>query len=81
MSNPYAGIICRQHGHVDIDHTEYMRQMSRPDALWMCPTCGCDASFDDHRYEELNPMPEETSMEDSEPADWERNHMESKYSN
>lgn len=56
---PYAGIQCRIHGKVDIDKAEYLRQMYRPDSLWQCPICCTDAQFDDHRFEELNPEPEE----------------------
>lgn len=59
MSTPYAGIQCRLHGDVDIDKKEYMRQMMMPNALWKCPKCGGTAQFDDDRFEELNPQPEE----------------------
>lgn len=52
---PYAGIICRQHGHVDIDEANYEHQMAKPNSFWCCPKCGSVAMFDDERYEELHP--------------------------
>jgi hypothetical protein len=53
---PYAGILCRIHGNVDITLHEYQQQMARPNSKWRCPKCGSDAEFDDDRYEELNPQ-------------------------
>lgn len=53
---PYAGIQCRNHGDVDIDKNEYLRQMAMPNARWACPKCGCVAEFNDDRFEELNPQ-------------------------
>ena len=50
---PYAGVICRNHGHVDIDKQEYIRQMNRPDSRWVCPSCREEAEFDDERFESL----------------------------
>lgn len=58
QSAPYAGVICPHHGNVDIDQAEYIRQMMRPNMLWVCPKCGTACQFDDERYEELN-FPEE----------------------
>lgn len=55
---PYAGVICRQHGNVDIDKAEYDRQMSNPNSRWKCPRCGSVSEFDDERFEEIN-LPEE----------------------
>jgi hypothetical protein len=51
---PYAGVLCRLHGPVDIDEQEYEKQMSNPNVLWKCPKCNCVAEFDDDRFEELN---------------------------
>ena len=51
---PFAAVNCFDGcGLVEIDHAEYSRQMARPDALWQCPTCGSEASFDDDTYERL----------------------------
>ena len=58
-SEPYAAVDCRLHGTVDIDHAEYMRPLSMPNSKWKCPRCGADAQFNDERYEELNPQPED----------------------
>ena len=55
---PYAGILCRIHGNVDIDKDNYLQQMARPNSKWVCPKCGADSIFDDDRYEELNPQEE-----------------------
>ena len=52
---PYAGVICRLHGHIDIEKAEYIKQMADPNARWKCPICRQDAEFDDNRYEELHP--------------------------
>lgn len=54
MKVPYAGIICHFHHKVDIDKDEYMKQMMRPDSLWICPECGSPSEFDDDRYEEIH---------------------------
>ena len=54
MSVPYAGIICPNHGAVDIDKINYMSQMHNPWARWKCPKCGAISEFDDDRYEELH---------------------------
>ena len=56
---PYAGIVCRLHGHIDIDQNNYRAQMAAVDSLWKCPVCKQVAEFDDARYEELHPEPEE----------------------
>lgn len=50
-----AGIICGEHGKVDIDRNCYMEQLKRPWMTWRCPICGGNADFNDTRYEELNP--------------------------
>lgn len=55
----YAGIICRLHGKVDISKEEYTKQMSDPHSLWRCPLCKQNAEFDDDRFEQLHPEPEE----------------------
>lgn len=55
MEKPYAGLVCPQHGEVDIDRSEYMKQMTNPWARWKCPLCGIISEFNDDRYEELNP--------------------------
>ena len=56
---PYAGVTCRQHGDIDINYDDYMRQMRDPNARWKCPICKMTAEFNDSRFEELNPEPEE----------------------
>lgn len=59
-SMPYAAVDCWLHGTVDIDKAEYMmKQLARPNSKWKCPRCGADAQFNDERYEELNPQPED----------------------
>lgn len=55
---PYAGIICKVHGNVDIGRNEYMYQMGQPNSRWKCPKCGSHAEFDDQRYEALHPEEE-----------------------
>lgn len=59
MGAPYAAVDCRLHGTVDIDKPEYIRQMDRPNSLWECPLCNGIARFNDERFEELNPFPED----------------------
>lgn len=54
-SIPYAGVICRLHGFIDIDEGNYTQQMRNPNARWKCPICKQDCEFDDNRYEELHP--------------------------
>lgn len=56
---PYAAVDCRLHGTVDIDRDEYIRQMNKPNSLWVCPICGSASMFNDERFEELNPQPED----------------------
>ena len=56
---PYAGVICRQHGEIDIEKDDYVRQMNDPHARWKCPICKQFVEFNDARYEELHPEPEE----------------------
>ena len=53
---PYAGVICPNHGAVDIDRINYIIQMNDPNSRWKCPKCGAISEFDDDRYEELNPQ-------------------------
>ena len=53
---PYAGIICRLHGQVDIEKQDYDHQMSIPNAHWRCPICKQNAEFDDARFQEINPQ-------------------------
>lgn len=52
---PYAGVICRLHGHIDIDKDDYIKQMNDVNTLWKCPICKAPAEFDDNRYEVLHP--------------------------
>lgn len=56
---PFAGIICRLHGKVDIDRDEYIAQMTDVHSMWRCPLCKQIADFDDERYEQLHPQSEE----------------------
>lgn len=56
---PYAAVYCRLHGTVDIDKDEYIRQMNKPNSLWVCPICKSVSMFNDERFEELNPQPED----------------------
>lgn len=55
---PHAGVICRQHGAIDIDKADYIRQMYDADSKWKCPICKQNAEFNDARYEELHPQEE-----------------------
>lgn len=52
---PYAGVICRLHGHIDIEKADYDQQMASPSTRWKCPICKQDVEFDDDRFEELHP--------------------------
>jgi hypothetical protein len=56
---PYAGVICRLHGKVDIEQADYVAQMNDVHSRWRCPICKQFAEFDDDRYEQLHPQPEE----------------------
>jgi len=51
----FAGIVCIQHGKVDIDYLNYKAQMMDANSRWKCPKCGQVCEFDDDRYEELHP--------------------------
>ena len=51
----FAGIVCNQHGKVDIDYHNYRVQMIDATSRWKCPKCGQVCEFDDDRYEELHP--------------------------
>jgi hypothetical protein len=57
-----ARVDCPNHGLVEMDKNEYMKQLSRPDALWVCPFCHELATFDDAFYEEMN---HNTSVDDT----------------
>lgn len=54
MGAPYAGIICPNHGAVDIDKNEYIYQMNLVHVKWTCPKCRAISEFNDNRYEELH---------------------------
>ena len=56
-----AGVICPNHGKVDLTRADYMRQLSNPNAFWKCPLCGDSCDFDDDRYEEIN-FPEDSNL-------------------
>ena len=56
---PYAAVDCRLHGTVDIDRDEYLDQLTNVRARWKCPVCKADAEFNEQRYDELNPQPED----------------------
>lgn len=56
---PHAGILCPLHGAVDLDFAQYIQQMRRAHSRWVCPMCGMTSQFDDERYEELNPEPDD----------------------
>ena len=45
-TKPEYAVLCMEHGSVELDDTEYMVQLSRPFALWTCPSCGKDAEWD-----------------------------------
>lgn len=49
--NDYAAVLCETDGQVLISEAEYVRQMERPDDLWICPSCGGSAQFDDSHFE------------------------------
>lgn len=51
FSKVYYGIICENCGPVQISKENYVNQLDRPDALWVCPSCGENAIFDDIRHE------------------------------
>jgi hypothetical protein len=69
----HAAVVCRGDsvpgqkpcGQVKISGDEYVRQLSRPDSLWMCPNCGSTADFDDEFFETLHGIsePEESPDE------------------
>lgn len=54
MSKVVAGVICPNHGKVDLTWDNYMYQLRQVDSFWKCPVCNCHSDFDDDRYEELN---------------------------
>lgn len=47
---PYA-VICPSCGKRYMTYDEYIRQLSMPNAFWICPTCGDTADWDDDNYE------------------------------
>lgn len=53
---PYAGVVCPQHGDVDITEEEYEKQLDRPNQRWRCPLCGEESHFNDERFEQLAGM-------------------------
>lgn len=55
MDKPYAGVLCRLCGPVDLTRAQYDEQMEKPNALWFCPRCMNFAVFDEARFEALNP--------------------------
>ena len=50
VPTPWA-VICCDHGRVFLSYHEYVRQMNRPDSVWICPACGDSAGFDDETFE------------------------------
>jgi hypothetical protein len=49
-SSPYR-VICFRCGPELLTEQQYTAQMMRPDDLWICPTCGSFATWDDDWYE------------------------------
>lgn len=60
---PYA-VLCRVRcGRVFLTAAQYAAQMDRPNSLWLCPTCGQDAEWDDE-CQETNPPEDFTGPDD-----------------
>lgn len=47
------GVKCPYHGKQGMSYEEYMRQLGKPDSLWVCPISSCreESEFDEGRYE------------------------------
>ena len=45
------GIICENHGKVELTREQYVAQMDHPDSLWKCPICKFPSDFDEDKYE------------------------------
>jgi len=50
--NPY-GIVCPNHGEVELTEEQYIAQLMNPDALWKCPICNYPSDFDQDKYEDV----------------------------
>lgn len=54
--SPWA-VLCHNHGsavtRVYLTHDQYSAQMYAADSVWICPVCGCTASFDDENWEQF----------------------------
>lgn len=46
----YARVLCPTHGNRHLSRTEYLDQLERPEEVWVCPTCGQVAEFDDDYF-------------------------------
>jgi len=44
-------VYCNEHGQTELSQQEYERQMSMPEAMWVCPICRMRARWDDEVYE------------------------------
>lgn len=44
-------VICPVHGPMMLTREQYMAQLSAADSLWVCPSCGRAAEWDDDNYE------------------------------
>jgi hypothetical protein len=56
---------CKTHGTVYLSEPEYMRQLMRPNDLWVCPICGQAAEWDDTLYEKSLGIPQDEEEEES----------------
>ena len=66
IPSPYA-ISCYHKGRpvrVFMTEEQYLRQLRRPNNLWVCPSCGETAWFDDTNYEFWMNKQEDQSPED-----------------
>ena len=49
---PYA-VVCEKHGQQFLSEAQYREQLSRPNAVWVCPKDGEPAWFDDENAEDF----------------------------
>lgn len=52
--NPWAKVLCYEHGPQGLTYDQYMCQLADADHPWTCPVCGESAVFDDSAYEEIH---------------------------
>ena len=63
MNRTVAGIICPEHGAVDLLECEYWEQIENAPAPWYCPICKSSAEFSSSRFMEIEGVSDEQLRE------------------